>query len=270
MTNHRGFMPVVEALPAVHDDPAQVLITRPRGGVERIAVLKPNEVHAVIIRRDGSIEDLGVAHNLRTNDGADVQSGAMGGSLFTQGSPATASSATSITATGTPYTSNALKGARVVVPITNLTTTPVYGNIGSNTTSVITVDQWWTPADGVGTTPASTSAFIILPGHGPARFIGLTTDTAAASASDSSLTSELTTNGMTRALATYAHSAAATSYTQSKTFTATGSTGAIHKAGMFTAGTLTAGGLMLFETVLNADATLANGDQLALTWTVNI
>jgi len=270
MTNHRGFMPVLEVVPETHDDPAAVYITRARGGVERLAVVRPNEVHAVIIRRDGSVEDLGVAHNLRTNDGADVQSAAMGGLIFTQGSPATASSATSITGTGTPYTSNALKGGRVVVPITNLTTTPVYGNIGSNTTSVITVDQWWTPADGVGTTPASTSAFIILPGIGPARFIGLTTDTAAAAAGDSTLTSELTTNGMTRALATYAHTGAAASYTQSKTFTATGSTGAIHKAGMFTAGTLTAGGLMLFETVLNADATLANGDQLALTWTVNI
>ncbi|HET9613853.1 MAG TPA: hypothetical protein VFP22_03485 [Candidatus Limnocylindrales bacterium] len=269
MTNHRGFMPVVEAIPAVHDDPAQVLITRPRGGVERLAVVHPNEVHAVIIRRDGSVEDLGVAHNLRTNNGADVQSGAMGGLLGVTLGTATSTSATSFTKTAAGWTVDAFKGMRIVVPVTGLTTEPVYGNIGTNSATVITVDQWWTAADGVGTTPGN-SAGLLMPGMAPARFIGLTTDTGAAAAGDSTLASELTTNGMTRALAAYAHSASATSYTQTKTFTATGSTGAIHKAGMFTALTTTAGGLMLFETVLNADATLASGDQLALTWTVNI
>jgi len=255
----------VEAL-TTSDELTQVVI-RGRGFTEELAVLRPNELHAVIIRANGSIEDLGVSHNLRTTAGADWQSAAMGGLIHTQGSPATASSATSLTATGTPYTTDALKGARVVVPITNITTTPVYGNVASNTTSVLTVDQWWTPADGTGTTPSSTAAFIILQGTGPVRFIGLTTDTASPSASDTTLASELSTNGMSRALATYAHSAGAGSWTATKTFTATGTTGAIHKAGFFTA---KSSGVMVFETVLNADASLLNGDQLALTWTVNI
>lgn len=267
---HHGLIPQIEFVPEAHDDPAEVRILRPRGGFERLAVVRPNELHAVIIRRDGSIENLGISHNLRTTVGQDWQSDTMGGPLPTQGSPATASSATSITATGTPYVANALKGYRVVVPVTGLTTPPVYGNIGSNTTSVITVDQWWNGADGVGTTPSATAGFIILPGPGPARFIGLTADPGAASAASTALTSEFTTLGMSRALATYAHTPGSASYTQSKTFTATGNTGAIHRAGMFTALTLTAGGILVFETVLNADATLANGDQLALTWTVNI
>jgi hypothetical protein len=193
----------------------------------------------------------------------------MGGNLPVTLGTATSTSATSFTKTAAGWTTDAFKGMRIVVPVTGLTTEPVYGNIGTNSATVITVDQWWTAVDGTGTTPGN-SAGLLLPGMGPARFIGLTTDTGAAAAGDATLASELTTLGMTRALATYAHSASATSYTQSKTFTATGGTGAIHKAGMFTAGTNAAGGYMLFETVLNADATLANGDQLALTWTVNI
>jgi hypothetical protein len=37
---------------------------------------------------------------------------------------------------------------------------------------------------------------------------------------------------------------------------------------MFTAATLTAVGLMVFETVLNADANVISGDSLQVTWTV--
>lgn len=263
--------PGIEVIPEMSDDPAQVRITRARGGTELLAVVRPNELHAVVIRSDGSVENLGVSYNLRTTAGLDWEAATLGGLLpGTQGSPATATSATTVTATGTPFSSNALKGFQVWMPVTGLTTAPVYGNIGQNTTSVITVDQWWTGADGVGTTPASTSAFTIAPHNGPARFIGLTTDTAAANSADTALTGEFTTLGMTRALATYAHTPGASTLTQSKTFTATGGTGAIHKAGMFTCSTLAATGIMVFETVLNADATLANGDQLALTWTVNI
>lgn len=267
---HHGLLPMIEILPETHDEAAIVRLLRARGGAEQLAVVRPNELHAVIIRLDGSIEDLGISHNLRTTVGQDWQADAMGGAIYANGSPATAISATSITATGTPFVASALKGARVVVPVTGLTTAPVYGNIGANTTSVLTVDQWWTAADGVGTTPSSTAGFIVLPGTGPARFVGLTTDTGAAAAGDTTLASEFTTLGLSRALALYAHTPGAASYTQSKTFTASGGTGAVHKAGMFTCSTSTAGGILVFETVLNADATLANGDQLALTWTVNI
>ena len=271
MTNRTSLPTGIDFLPEVHDSPPEVRINRVRGISERIAVVRANEVHAVILHPDGSFENLGISTNLRTTVGLDYEASVLGGQLpSAQGSPATATSATSITATGTPFTSNQLKGYQVWAPITGITTAPVYGNIGSNTTSVITIDQWWTGIDGAGGTPASTNAFTIAAANGPARFVALTTDAAAASASDTTLASEQNGNGVSRSIATYAHTASATTYTQSKTWTATGTITALHKGGMFTTSTLASVGIMVFETVLNADATLANGDQIAITWTVNI
>lgn len=267
---HHGLLPQVEFIPEIHDEFPQVIVRRTRGPVERLAVVRPNELHACIIHPDGSITDLGVSENLRTTVGLDWEANILGGNVAVTLGAATSISATSVTKTAAGWTVDAFKGMRLVMPLTGLTTEPVIGNIGSNTATVITVDQWWTAVDGVATTPAGTSAMLLLPGMGPARFIGLTTDAGAAAAGDTTLASEFTTLGMSRALALYAHTGAASSYTQSKTFTATGGTGAIHKAGMFTALTNAAGGIMVFETVLNADATLATSDQLALTWTVNI
>lgn len=263
--------PGVEWLPEIYDDPPEVRITRVRGISEKLATVRANEVHAVILHPDGSFENLGVSHNLRTNTGLDWEASILGGQLpSAQGSPATATSATSLTATGTPFTASQLKGFQVWAPVTNITTAPVYGNIGANTTSVLTIDQWWTGIDGTGTTPASTNAFTIAAANGPARFVAVTTDSGAAAAGDATLATENNANGVSRSIALYAHTGAATTYTQSKTWTASGTITAIHKGGMFTCGTLAAGGIMVFETVLNADATLANGDQLAITWTVNI
>ena len=268
--SNRGLRPQVEVIPEVHDEFPEVRLWRPRGGVERIAVVKPNELHAMIIRSDGSVEDLGISHNLRTTVGLDWQADGLGGKLAVNLGAATSISATSVTKTAAGWTADAFKGMRVVMPVTGLTTQPVYGNIGTNSTTVLTVDQWWNSDDTVGTTPAGTSAMFLLPGMGPARFIGLTTNTGAPAAGDTTLASEFTTLGLSRALATYAHTPGASSYTQSKTFTATGTTGAVHKAGMFTSLTNASGGILVFTTNLNADASLENNDQLALTWTVNI
>src|SRR5258706_14403267 len=103
-------------------------------------------------------------------------------------------------------TSDQSKGWRVFCPVTALTTAPVYGNIGSNSATVLTVDGWWigTTDTMTGTTPASTNGYHIQPSV-LARFMGLTTDSGAASASDTALTSEITTNGGSRAKAVYAH-----------------------------------------------------------------
>ena len=224
--------------------------------------------------------DLGISHNLLTNIGRDWLSNAIGGAIPAggSGSPATATSATSITATATPWTASnfatpqlGLAGLRVYAPITGLTTAPVYGNIGGNTTSVATIDQWWTAADGTGTTPASSNGFIIGAG-GPAsaRFIALTTDSGAASATDTALPTEITTGGVARALATYAHTYGASTMTLQKAFSVTSSFTAIHKAGILTCSTATAAGILAWETVLNQDATVGNGDTLTVTWTLTI
>lgn len=235
----------------------------------------PNWVHAVIGRnspefgKPGTFEDLGWSKNIKTTVGMDWLHNSMGGVLPTggQGSPATASSATSLTGTGSVWTVDQLKGFRVFAPVTNITTAPVYGNIGTNTTNVLTIDQWWTGADGVGTTPASTNAFILAPGTQPARFMALTTDVGAPAVGDTTLASEQNANGVARALATFAHTGGTTTFTLTKTWTASGTITALHKAGLFTSGTLASVGILVADTVLNADATLASSDTLQVTWT---
>lgn len=144
-----------------------------------------NKVHARIIRADGTIEDLGTNHNLRTTAGLDWQADVMGNP----------------------------------------------------------------------TQPAE------------ALHIGLTTDGTAPAAGDTTLTGEITTGGLARLAGTYAHTPGATSYTISGSWTASATHTNVQKAGLFNAST---GGVMAFETMLNAAATLASGDQLQVTWTINI
>lgn len=265
----------------VHDGIELFLMRRNRRGgpyVQSSIRCGPNSVHAYIAHKDGGITNLGISPNLLTNIGRDWWSQSWGaiGAGVTTASPATATSATSLTVTGTPLTASnlgtpqlGLAGLRINVPVTGITTAPVYGNIVSNTSSVITVDQWWKVDDTTGTTPASTNAFHIAPGGiAAARFIGMTTNASAASASNTTLASEITTNGGGRALATYAHSFGGTTLTLSKAFSISGTLTAIHRAGMFACLTSAGADPLLYETVLNADATVVSGDTLTLTWTV--
>lgn len=246
---------------------------------ERRHLLTCNQVHVGIYRADGKYEDLGVSPNLLTNIGRDWWAGANWGFIGagdTTASPATATTATSLTVTGTPLTASnlatpqlGLAGMRIFVPVTGVTTAPVYGNIVSNTTSVITIDQWWNQSDGVGTTPASTNAFILTRGgNAAARFVALSTNASAASASDTTLASEVNASSVSRALGTYAHTFGGTTLTLSKTWSPTGTITAIHKAGMFTCAGAAGADPLIYETVLNADATVVSGDTLALTWTI--
>lgn len=107
----------------------------------------------------------------------------------------------------------------------------------------------------------------------PANYIALTASATAPAAADTTLTGEIATagGGLLRAVATYAHTAAAASYTLTKTFTANGSDilpVTIAKIGVFNAATV---GTLVFETLLGTTATLsASGDQLTITETVNL
>jgi len=262
-------------------DIATISIMRGRKTEQTIRV-GTNIVHAFITHPDGTITDLGLSENLLTNIGRDVFHQWIGGAIPAggAGSPATATSATSFTATSTPWTASnlatpqlGLSGFRAYFPVTNITTAPVYGNIVSNTTSVATIDQWWTATDGTGTPPASTNAFIIgAGGISSVRFMALTTDSGAASASNTALTSEILVgagNGAHRQLATYAHTMGAATSTLQKAFTITGSLTAIHRMGLFCHNTANTGPLV-FETVLNADATVVSGDTLTVTDTITV
>lgn len=255
--------PQVEALSL--SDGAIVTITRGRKVTDSIR-LGPNEVHAIITHADGSLTDLGISHNLLTTVGRDLLAAGMGQAPIKEGA-LTASGAASATPAGGGMTVDGYKGWRIYCPITGLTTPPVYGNIGSNSPTVFTLDQWWNAADGTGGTPASTNGYMVVP-TSIGRFMGLTENAGAASAGDTALTGEITTGGCNRQLATYAHTPAAATYTLVKAFAVTGTFPAIHKMGLFTAKDTTAAGILFWETVLNADASVVNGDTLTVTETV--
>lgn len=87
-------------------------------------------------------------------------------------------------------------------------------------------------------------------------------------------TGEYTVLGVTRAQATYAHTTGVASYTQTKTFTATGTITSLQVAGLFGGSSRTAQGasannILFVESTFTATS-MVNNDQLTLTWTINI
>jgi hypothetical protein len=227
----------------------------------------------------------GHRHNLTTDTASgytnrrDWQAKAMGGGLgmffgaSAQGT-ATASAATTLTNSGAafPTTNQALAGYIVAVGANaSGTGSVVFGVIVSNTATVLTVDQWYNPATGAaGTTPNATSQYQILPGQFPAIFLALTADATAVSAADTTLASEITTNGLSRKLAVWAHTAAATTYTLQTTFTCSGGSTTINKEAVFGAVNTTGGGVMPFESLEPSPPTLVTSDTLQQTVTVTI
>jgi hypothetical protein len=191
----------------------------------------------------------------------------MGGDLAGVAGTATSTSATSLTDTGASF--GTLTGHMVVAA-------GVYGVITSNTGTVLTIDRWYSPASpggSAGSTPAGTSAYVVVPGQAPYWYMALTANASAASATDTTLTGEITTagGGLIRKLATYAHTTGAASYSLAATFTANGSDAlpvTIAKIGIFNS---ISSGRMQFETLLSATATLsASGDSVTVTDTVSL
>ncbi len=252
----------------------------------------PNEVFVHINRSDGTVQDLGVSRNLLTNIGRDVWCGSWGFRPAGQTLAAqisTAISATTIQDTGSVYTASNLAtpqlgvaGMRVYAS-PNTTTNPlVWGNIISNTTHIITVDQWWkyaavaggppTNPDIVGTTPTSGNSYLVAPGGlGAIQFMGLTANASAASASNTVLTGEITTNGGARQSTTYAHTFGGTTLTLTSIFNFSGTLTAVHRGGLFTTLEATPGTApMVYETVFSSpgDFTVGNGDSATCTWTI--
>jgi hypothetical protein len=206
---------------------------------------------------------------MKVNSGNDLQALVMAGQTALAGT-ATAATATTLTSSG--FTSGAYVGQIVLAGSTAANF--VYGVIVSNTTTVLTVDRWYNPASiggAVGTTPAATAPFIILPGGAPAVYTALTANVTAPAATDTALAGEITTagGGLIRKMSTYAHTTGANSYTLTTTFTGNGSDAypvTIAKIGVFNSLT---SGTMLYETALSATATLsASGDALTTTHTV--
>jgi hypothetical protein len=102
-------------------------------------------------------------------------------------------------------------------------------------------------------------------GTATAQYIALTNTAITPAAGDTSLSGEISTNGLGRALGTYAHTAGTNTFTISKTFTATGSQSA-QAAGLFTA---SSSGTMMAENTFTS-VSLAANDQLTITWTITL
>lgn len=102
----------------------------------------------------------------------------------------------------------------------------------------------------------------------PANYIALTTNATAPAAGDTTLTSELAGSGLGRSAATFAHTAASTTYTLVFTWTsADGTARTINKVGVFNA---LATGTLVFTSLVPSPPTLVAGDSLQITVTVDI
>jgi hypothetical protein len=269
-----------KAIVIKHFDDGALMEIRRKGKIEQSLRLGPNSVHAFITHVDGSITDLGESFNLLTNIGRDVFHSWIGGfnpaGNTVASNISTAVGATSITGTGSVWTASNLGTPQLgcaslrVYAAPHTTTNPVvYGNIISNTTNVLTIDKWWKNDDTTGTTPTNTDAFILGSGGlASVRFMALTNDAGAASASDTVLASEITTNGLGRALATYAHTQGAATQTLSHVFNATGNQ-SCQKMGLFCALSSAGADPMVFETAFSA-ASLINLDQITVTDTITV
>ena len=95
-------------------------------------------------------------------------------------------------------------------------------------------------------------------------YIALSNDTGSPNAADTAVASEITSNGLSRANGTPTHTSNATSYTLAYTFTATGTQSA-QKAGVLNN---SSSGTLCFENTFT-QVSLASGDTLAVTWTIN-
>lgn len=203
----------------------------------------------------------------KTNSSYDMIAAALGGDIMGDTGTATGTTATTLTDSGKAWTTNAWAGHVVV-------SAGVYGVIISNTATALTVDRWNTPATpggAAGSTPGNV-AYAILPGNAPAMFMALSANTTAVTGTDTALAGEITTAGgaLIRKIATFAHTASATSYTLTAVFTANGTDSlpvTIGKLGIFQ--TVAAVGKTLFQTLISPTATLsASGDQLTVTDTI--
>lgn len=108
----------------------------------------------------------------------------------------------------------------------------------------------------------------------PPIYIALSTSTLTPAAGDTTLSGETSATGLARALGTVGGYSApgaldgAASYTVSKTFTnSSGGSVTINSAALFDA---SSSGNLFVEGNLSSSAVLANGDQLIVTWTVNV
>lgn len=103
--------------------------------------------------------------------------------------------------------------------------------------------------------------------YAASNYIALTENATAPGAGDTTLTAEITTQGLARAQATYSHTNGTTTSTLTKTLTMTAggtTTFTPAKAGLFNAPAV---GTLDTETAIGSPPALIAGDSVAITWT---
>lgn len=206
-----------------------------------------------------------------------------GGAITPVTGNGTAATSTTLTTALTTSSTTQYTGARVYVYSTTGTII-VWGNIlsctsGSN--AVLTVDQWYvgsTPGGVAATTPSTPFSFLIADGGDvSAWFMALTTTSSfTPGATDTTLSAEATTNGMSRKISAFVITSAASgtsiTWTNSATFTYSGS-GATTFTGMglFASAVKTATNPvpLFWETAFSGSFTVTNsGDTATVTDTI--
>lgn len=94
------------------------------------------------------------------------------------------------------------------------------------------------------------------------NWLALSSDTTAPAAADTALTSEYTTNGLSRAQGTYAHTAGTNTNTVAHTFTCSANSQVVNKEALFNAAGPPVAGTMGFESAEPTPPTLNTGDTL--------
>lgn len=131
---------------------------------------------------------------------------------------------------------------------------------------VLYIDENWNVKTNVGTVFIHTQSYGTSPGSNGLNYIALSNDTLTETATSTTLSTEITTNGLGRAIGTVVlPTGSGTSTTVDKTFTATGAQSA-QKAALFTAVSVGTMNHVLAFT----QRSLISGDTLEITYTLTI
>jgi len=186
----------------------------------------------------------------------------------------TSATATTLVNSGAPFTASALVGCIVVCDSVGTGAAHRYGVILSNTTTTLTIDQWYSFTSSSGasasTPDGASNWYSIIPNGAAAAWMAVTQTVITPAATDTSLSGEMTTLSMNRAVGTYAHSAAASTYTLIHQWTAGGGCTINGEAQFNAAYSASAGAYMPFESVEPTPPALLTGDTLTNTVTITI
>ena len=186
----------------------------------------------------------------------------------------TSATANTLVNTGAPFVASALIGRVVVCTTVGTGGALVWGVILANTTTTLTVDQWYNPGvstGAAGTTPnGSSNWYCVLPNGAAAAWMAVGSTVISPGAGDTSLTGELTANGFLRAPGSYVYVAAASTYTLAHLWTSATTVTINGEAQFNCAYYASAAGYMVFESSEPTPPSLLSGDTITNTVTVTI